>query len=111
MKAESHYSFKVMTLIALSLIIHPQSTLLAQGTAFTYQGRLTQSGTPYNGNVELQFTLWNTMTNGVLLAAATPATTIVTVSNGLFAAAVDFGWKLTCGRPSDRSRPSGLASS
>ena len=32
-------------------------TVYAQGTAFTYQGRLTDNGGPANGNYDLQFVL------------------------------------------------------
>jgi len=67
------------------------STVFGQGTAFTYQGRLDSGGTPYNGSVELVFTLWDAATNGTQLAATSPASTIVNASNGLFLAAVDFG--------------------
>ncbi len=34
-------------------------TARAQTTSFTYQGRLTDSGTPANANYDLQFTLWD----------------------------------------------------
>jgi len=31
----------------------------AQGTAFTYQGRLNDSGIPANGSYDLTFSVWN----------------------------------------------------
>jgi hypothetical protein len=43
-------------LIAFSLIT--LSTAHAQGTAFTYQGRLNCSGNPVNGSYDLEFTLF-----------------------------------------------------
>jgi hypothetical protein len=80
-------------LIALALIStlnHPLSTAFAQGTAFTYQGRLNNGSAPANGSYDLAFTLFNTNTSGV--AVAGPVTNSATaVSNGLFTTAIDFG--------------------
>ncbi|MBI3850308.1 MAG: tail fiber domain-containing protein [Verrucomicrobia bacterium] len=63
----------------------------AQGTAFTYQGRLTDGTNVASGPVELQLTLWNALTGGAQVAAAVPTSTVVTVTNGLFTMPVDFG--------------------
>jgi hypothetical protein len=60
------------------------------GTAFTYQGQLTESGNPASGNYDLTFTLFDSSPGGVLIAG--PLTnTAVTVSNGLFTTTLDFG--------------------
>ena len=60
------------------------------GTAFTYQGRLVQSGTPANGNFDLQFTLYDAVSGGVV--AGGPITQAnVAVQNGLFTVQLDFG--------------------
>ena len=62
----------------------------AQGTAFTYQGRLNSSGGPVNGNYDLTFTLYTTNLTGSVLAG--PVTNSATaVTNGLFTTLVDFG--------------------
>lgn len=64
-------------------------SVLAQGTAFTYQGRLDNDGLPATGNYDLRFSVWT--------AATGPAQTGVTltntvgVSNGLFTTTLDFG--------------------
>jgi len=60
------------------------------GTAFTYQGRLNESGIPVTGQYDFQFSLWNSPTNGHVLA---PALVVggLSVTNGLFAALLDFG--------------------
>ncbi len=76
-------------LLALSTLNSPLSTANAQGTAFTYNGRLNVSGAPANGNFDLQFTLYNAATNGSVFGALTNAAT--GVSNGLFAVSLDFG--------------------
>ena len=75
--------------VLLQLIIAPGS-VLAQTAAFTYQGRLLDSGQPANGSYDLRFTLANTPTKRNYVAG--PLTNApVTVSNGLFAATLDFG--------------------
>ena len=62
----------------------------AQGTAFTYQGQLMDTGAPANGLYDLQFVLYSASAGGsqagpVLTNAATA------VSNGLFTVTLDFG--------------------
>jgi hypothetical protein len=62
----------------------------AQGTAFSYQGRLNTASGPANGSYDLTFTLFNTNAGGILISG--PVTnSSVGVSNGLFTVAVDFG--------------------
>jgi photosystem II stability/assembly factor-like uncharacterized protein len=72
------------------MVFFSPETLFAQGTAFTYQGRLNDDGTPANGNYDFQFTIYNAVTNG------NPVSSMLTnsataVSNGLFAVTLDFG--------------------
>jgi hypothetical protein len=65
-------------------------TAHAQGTAFSYQGRLNDGGQPANGNYDLTFSLYYTNASGVPVAG--PVTNSATVvSNGLFTTAIDFG--------------------
>jgi hypothetical protein len=66
------------------------STLHAQGTAFTYQGRLNVNSSPANGSYDLTFNLYNSSYGG---SPATTGLTIpaVAVSNGLFTTTLDFG--------------------
>src|SRR5437870_47295 len=42
----------------------PDAPLAAVGTGFTYQGRLTDGGSPASGQYDLQFTLYDTPTAG-----------------------------------------------
>jgi len=67
------------------------ATLLAQGTAFTYQGRLDAGGAPYTGTAEFQPTLWDAASGGSQIATNTPAQVVVSVTNGLFVLPLDFG--------------------
>src|ERR1043166_1941379 len=63
----------------------------AQGTAFTYQGRLTDGANAANGSYDLRFTLFDS-TNLPGTVVAGPATNSATlVSNGLFSVTLDFG--------------------
>src|ERR1700674_3608762 len=78
-------------LCCLATILTPQfSNLFAQGTAFTYQGRLTDSGSAPNGRYDLRFILYTADPGGsqagpILTNAATP------VSGGVFTVMLDFG--------------------
>ncbi len=63
--------------------------VLAQTTAFTYQGRLNNAGAPANGIFDLRFSLHDAATNGASIGSLTNAAT--PVSNGLFTVALDFG--------------------
>lgn len=66
------------------------STTLAQGTAFTYQGRLSDDGVSADGSYDIQFALYRTNVTGSIVAG--PVTNIATaVSNGFFTATIDFG--------------------
>ncbi len=77
-------------LLALALLTGAQAQLQAQGTAFTYQGRLNFNGTAAAGNFDLTFTLFATNTAGIVIA--TPVTNSATaVTNGLFTVTLNFG--------------------
>ena len=60
------------------------------GTAFTYQGRLVQGGSPANGWYDFRLGLWDSTTGGNQYGATQTIST-VGVTNGLFTVAVDFG--------------------
>ncbi|MDD5140787.1 MAG: hypothetical protein PHY43_11070 [Verrucomicrobiales bacterium] len=65
-------------------------SLSAQGTAFMYQGRLNDGGSPATGNYDLSFALYLTNQTGTVVAGpiTNPA---VAVSSGLFTTTLDFG--------------------
>ena len=84
-----HYvAFLALTM--LSTFNHQLSTCFAQGTAFTYQGRLNLNGSPANGNYDFQFVLFNTNQFG-FPAAPILTNAAVPVNNGLFTTTLDFG--------------------
>src|ERR1039457_2502166 len=79
-----------LALLALTTLNSQLATAFAQGTAFTYQGRLNNSGSSASGSYDLVFTLYNTNASGVAIAG--PVTNAaVAVTNGLFTTLVDFG--------------------
>jgi len=60
------------------------------GTAFTYQGQLTDSGQPANGNYDVRFALYGADAGGLPLVG--PLTNSpVGITNGLFTVTLDFG--------------------
>jgi hypothetical protein len=92
MKTHRTQSHGLITLLAVLLqaIGSQFSNSFAQGSAFTYQGRLNDSGGAAPGNYDLQFTLFDAATNGNSVAG--PITNSPTVvSNGLFTVTLDFG--------------------
>lgn len=70
---------------------------LAQGTAFTYQGRLSDNGSAANGDYDLAFSIYDAVTNGSLVAG-TLTNRPVAVTNGIFTVSLDFGAGVFDGR-------------
>jgi hypothetical protein len=60
------------------------------GTAFTYQGRLTDAGNPANGSYDLQLALFDAASGGAQVGATLTRDDVV-VTNGLFTISLDFG--------------------
>ncbi len=79
-----------LAFLALATLSSPLSTALAQGTAFTYQGQLANNGQPASGSYDLTFALFNGSGGAGQLGGAI-TNSAVTVSNGLFTVALDFG--------------------
>src|SRR4051812_5984340 len=76
-------------LIIGCLIAASPEHVAAQGTAFTYQGRLTESGIPANGRYDLRSVLSDL--NGTALLGGPLTNASVLVTNGLFTIDLDFG--------------------
>ena len=66
------------------------STLAAQSSEISYQGRLQQSGESFSGNANLQFFLFNAESGGSQVGP-TQTRTNWPVSDGLFQVDLDFG--------------------
>jgi hypothetical protein len=75
--------------VALSVLLGT-SIAIAQASSFTYQGRLTDGGTPANGNYDLQFALFDSLSGGAQVGSPQTINTVA-VSNGVFTVSLDFG--------------------
>jgi len=85
------------TRVLILTVILVATGLHAQGTAFTYQGRLNSSGNnPANGNYDLRFAIWNAE-SGPSQVSGTVGTNALVVSNGLFTVTLDFGTDIFTG--------------
>lgn len=82
---------KTATILAISVILHIQvakGDIL--GTGFTYQGELTTSGSPANGQFDFEFALFDDLIGGVETGALLVLEDIE-VTNGIFSVELDFG--------------------
>ena len=78
-------------LAILSTLNYQLSTAHAQGTAFTYQGRLNNGANAANGIYDLRFAIYDSTNNPGTLIVGPVTNAAVTVSNGLFTTTLDFG--------------------
>ena len=78
-------------MVILPLIVFATAiSAFAQTSVFTYQGRLTDSGTPANGSYDLQFALFDSASAGAQIGSTQTAAN-VSVSAGVFTVPLDFG--------------------
>lgn len=77
--------------LTLALVLAPAgaSAQSPAGTAFTYQGQLSQAGSPVTGTCDFQFSLWDAASAGNQVGPAANQT--LGVDGGLFIALLDFG--------------------
>ena len=73
----------VAVLVSISWLWGSATLLQAQGTAFTYQGRIVDNGATATGSYDFQFKIYDAISGGNLVAGPilSPSTA---VSNGLF---------------------------
>jgi hypothetical protein len=62
----------------------------AQGTSFTYQGKLSNSGNPATGSFDMQFKVFDALTDGTQ-QGATVTNPAVMATAGIFTVELDFG--------------------
>jgi type VI secretion system secreted protein VgrG len=79
-----------LTLLALSTLNPQLATASDQGTAFTYQGKLSSGGAAATGLYDFRFALYDAAAGGTQ-QGATFATNAVTVTNGYFLVTLNFG--------------------
>ena len=81
---------RVLTMLAAAVLSARLAAAAQVGTAFTYQGQLSNGGTPQNGPCDFRFKLFDAATSGTQVGT-TQTLTSVSVSNGLFTVSIDFG--------------------
>src|SRR5437016_7768269 len=89
-KGRGNYRHFFGALFIVLWLLIATSTAFAQNTSFTYQGRLTDGGTPANGNYDLQFALFDSLSGGAQVGSTQTINTVA-VSNGVFTVSLDFG--------------------
>ena len=87
-------SLLLCLLVAASLVRAPAASL---GSAFTYQGRLTEAGQPANGEYDLRFLLFDADGGGIQ-NGPTLTNENLSVTGGVFTATLDFGTNVFTGR-------------
>lgn len=81
-------ALKLSTAVLFAIV--PLFTTHAQGTAFTYQGRLNDGAAPATGIYDFTFALYNA-SSGPSQISSTITNSGVAITNGLFVANMDFG--------------------
>jgi hypothetical protein len=85
-------------LAALSFLLRANNHAFAQGSAFSYQGRLNDGTNPASGIYDLRFAIYDGVTNGALVGG--PLTnSSVKVTSGLLTLTLDFGSSVFDGSP------------
>src|SRR3989475_7634520 len=82
--------FKYPFILLVVVLTMGASTARAQTSSFTYQGRLTDGGAAANGNYDLQFALFDSLSGGAQVGSTQTLNTVA-VSNGVFTVSLDFG--------------------
>lgn len=80
----------LITFLATILIFSAAQVGLAQTTIFTFQGSLTDQGSPANGSYQMQFKMFDTLAGGNQIGS-TVSKADVTVTQGSFTTQLDFG--------------------
>ena len=89
----------VLPLLAIGwLFSSGESEGHAQGSAFTFQGRLTSSGSPVYGAYDVTFTLKDSATGGSSISTPNVVAPLG-ITNGLFTTVLDFGTAAFDGTP------------
>ncbi|HET8678245.1 MAG TPA: hypothetical protein VFO63_20750, partial [Blastocatellia bacterium] len=109
-KSVAHHPSILLLLLSFVWLLG-SSTSFAQGSGFTYQGRLTDNGNPADGIFDLEFRLFDTQDVGTgAQQGPTITQTTVQVMNGVFTVQLDFGAGVFGGAPrflEIRVRPAG----
>lgn len=89
-------TMKVGNLLALGALLLGIQWAGAQGTGFTYQGRLLVNGSPANGSNDFQFRIYTDPSVGVSVGPLLTKTNVI-VADGLVNLELDFGTSVFTG--------------
>lgn len=81
---------KKYILQSFSVVLIFVSPIFAQTSAFTYQGKLTDNGTPPTGSYDMQFQLFDALSGGNAVGGVQNLPG-VSVASGIFTVQLDFG--------------------
>ena len=79
-----------LALALAALMLWASPVCAQQSTSFTYQGRLTDGGTPENANYDLQFALFDNSSGGAQIGSTLTRPSVL-VGSGIFTVQLDFG--------------------
>lgn len=88
----------IIALLAFTSLLGVANSLHAQGTAFTYQGRLQDGTNHASGTYDFTFRIWSNA-SGPAQVGSTVTNIATGVTNGLFAVTMDFGGGVFDGNP------------
>ncbi len=80
----------LLFLVHVAILVAAVPGIFAQGTAFTYQGRLLDGAAPADGRYDFRFSAWSAPSGPSQIGSTLPVNG-VGVSNGVFTVALDFG--------------------
>jgi type VI secretion system Hcp family effector len=90
----------LVALIPTLILFGDLHSVRAQGTAFTFQGKLSDNGVPANNSYDMQFKVFDTAALGTGTQRGTTVTVLANqVTNSLFQATLDFGIGVFNGSP------------
>ncbi|HEX6189676.1 MAG TPA: hypothetical protein VFZ40_16490 [Pyrinomonadaceae bacterium] len=114
MKPTSFYQNSIRFVAIVFVMLLSAGGALGQTTSFTYQGKLTDGGTPANGTYQMQFSLHSAVSGDANQIGSTTTIDSVSVTNGTFTVELNFTapnafdggarWlKMAVRKPSDQS--------
>jgi hypothetical protein len=96
-KGKTNRRHCLIIICLVSAYLAMASTAFAQSDTFTYQGRLTDGGSPANGNYDIEFRLFDTLTVGTgTQIGPTAIVPNVAVFAGIFTVHLDLMGCTTC---------------
>src|SRR5262245_48513581 len=81
---------KTRCFLTMAFLLLGMTQAWAQTTAFTYQGKLADNGSPANGSYDLRFALFDSNSDGLQIGQ-TQTVANVAVNAGVFTVTLDFG--------------------